>query len=102
MQAADGKLATRHVEQPAEGAEGAPGPKRARALRQAPTLLQEFRPADVSDVRVKSRLLAGKELCVISGNSEIGKHDLEKKIVQHGGKIVQHKGRARYNHASFP
>ena len=37
-------------------------------------------------------MLQGKELCVINGSAAHSKSDLEKKIVEFGGTIVQNPG----------
>ena len=39
-----------------------------------------------------SEMLAGKEICVINGTNTHSKSDLEKKIIEFGGTIVQNPG----------
>ena len=39
-----------------------------------------------------SEILAGKEFCVINGKGEYSKQELEKKIVEIGGCVVQNPG----------
>ena len=38
-------------------------------------------------------MLEGREICVINGPTKCPKHELEKKIVQFGGTIVQNPGK---------
>lgn len=39
-----------------------------------------------------SEILTGKEICVLSGTSKLSKNDVEKKIIEWGGSIVQNPG----------
>ena len=39
-----------------------------------------------------SEMLAGKEICVVNGTNTHSKSDLEKKIIEFGGTIVQNPG----------
>ncbi|XP_005097120.1 DNA ligase 4 [Aplysia californica] len=58
-----------------------------RAVR--PTLMAQFQGADTSKVTKMSEVLEGKEFCVINGPSSFPKQELEKKIVEFGGTVVQ-------------
>lgn len=50
---------------------------------------------DAAVVRI-SRLLDGKEICVLNGNDEISKQEIEKIVRQHGGNVVQNPGRKTF------
>ncbi|KAH9499884.1 DNA ligase (ATP) [Bulinus truncatus] len=54
-----------------------------------PTILPQFKGADLSKVKQKSQVLSGKEFCVIDGPHSFSKQELEKSIVQLGGAVVQ-------------
>ena len=43
---------------------------------------EQFRQADVSDVREVSRMFEGKEFCVVNGARELSKHEIERKIAE--------------------
>lgn len=47
---------------------------------------------DFSGIKCISKLLQGKEICVFSGFKNIKKLDLEKKIIEFGGKLVKNPG----------
>ncbi|XP_077285241.1 DNA ligase 4 isoform X1 [Arctopsyche grandis] len=53
----------------------------------------QFQPAFVGNVTEKSSLFSGKEFCIITGNKDITKSDLEIKVVENGGQIVQNPGK---------
>jgi hypothetical protein len=53
---------------------------------------EQFRGIDSSEVSVTSHLLQGKEFCVLTAWKELTKKDIETKIVQNGGKVVQNAG----------
>ncbi|XP_059173254.1 DNA ligase 4-like [Physella acuta] len=54
-----------------------------------PTLMAQFQGADVSKVKKLAEILEGKEFCVIDGPTHFPKQELEKKIVELGGDVVQ-------------
>lgn len=56
------------------------------------SLPEHYRGADLSLVKFRSDLLRGKEICVLSGFNEFSKNDLEKKIAEFGGTLVQNPG----------
>lgn len=87
------KLTARHIEdnELAEGAEVSPR-KRAKKLEVG----SQFKAADVSGAQECSTLYSGKEVCVITGNDRASKTDLEIKVVENGGKIVQNPGTNRF------
>lgn len=84
------KLTARHIEENelTEGAELSPR-KRAKILEVG----SQFKAADVSGAQECSSLYSGKEVCVMTGNDQASKADLEIKVVENGGKIVQNPGR---------
>lgn len=53
---------------------------------------EQFRGIDSSAVSVTSHLLQGKVFCVLTPWNELTKKDLETKIVQNGGTVVQNPG----------
>ncbi|KAH0534504.1 DNA ligase 4 [Cotesia glomerata] len=46
-----------------------------------------------ADVQRKTRLMEGKEFCVINGDGKVGKEDLERILLEHSAKVVQNPGR---------
>jgi DNA ligase-4 len=55
-----------------------------------------FRQVDTSDVQEVSTMFGGREFCVVNGSPDFGKEDMERKIVEHGGSLVQNPGRETY------
>jgi hypothetical protein len=53
---------------------------------------EQFRGIDSSAVSVTSHLLQGKVFCVLTAWNELTKKDIETKIVQNGGTVVQNPG----------
>jgi len=53
---------------------------------------EQFRGIDSSEVSVTSRLLQGKVFCVLTAWNKLTKNDIETKIVQNGGTVVQNPG----------
>ncbi|XP_046628908.1 DNA ligase 4-like isoform X1 [Neodiprion virginianus] len=51
-----------------------------------------YNPCPTTAVSRISRLLDDKEICVVNGNDEISKEDVEKIVREHGGSIVQNPG----------
>ncbi|XP_052777625.1 DNA ligase 4-like [Mya arenaria] len=94
-QKSGGKLAGGYVEL---GGEEEPVKKKRKVVSRAvrPTLGSQFRAADTSDVKQVSKLLEGKELCVINGPSGLNKQQLETKIVECGGTVIQNPGAETY------
>lgn len=90
-----GKLAGGYIELDEEEE---PAKKKRKVIVRAvrPTLASQFKAADLSDVKQTSKMLEGKEICVINGPSSCPKQELEKKIVECGGKIVQNPGNETY------
>ncbi|KAL4236518.1 DNA ligase (ATP) [Mactra antiquata] len=90
-----GKLAGGYVEL---GEDDEPTKKKRKIISRAvkPTLGSQFRAADMSSVKQTSKILEGKEICVINGPISHSKQLLEKRIVECGGSIVQNPGRETY------
>lgn len=65
---------------------------RKKSPRAAATLGSQFRATDVSKVENISKLLENKEICVYYGYGEFSKSDVEKKIAEYGGNLVQNPG----------
>ncbi|XP_069681895.1 DNA ligase 4-like isoform X2 [Periplaneta americana] len=88
---ASGKLYSRHVD--ADDELPVPTKKKKRQLAQVPVALgSQFRGADVSAVDVTSNSLRQKEFCVLTDWKEHTKQNIEIKIAQNGGTIVQSTG----------
>jgi hypothetical protein len=88
LQEASGKLYSRHVDQLSESPR-----KKKRQLTKVPIALgEQFCGIDVSEVNVTSNLLEAKEFCVLTDWQEHTKKDIETKIVQNGGTVVQNTG----------
>jgi DNA ligase-4 len=67
--------------------------KKQRHSTQVPIKLgEQFRGIDVSGIDVVTNLLEGKEFCVLTDWEEHTKQDIETKIVQNGGTVVQNTG----------
>jgi hypothetical protein len=67
--------------------------KKQRKLNKAPISLgEQFCGVDLSEVNVTSDLLEAKEFCVLTDWQERTKQDIETKIVQNGGTVVQNIG----------
>ncbi|XP_006814572.1 DNA ligase 4-like, partial [Saccoglossus kowalevskii] len=95
-QQAGGKLAIRHT-----GIEdtGEPSKKKARRVIRPSRVIgiaSQFRGADVSNVKQVSEMFGGNEFCVVNVPKGHTKTDVEKKIVEHGGSIVQNPGPETY------
>ncbi|ESP05690.1 hypothetical protein LOTGIDRAFT_181463 [Lottia gigantea] len=61
-----------------------------------PTLGSRFKAIDTSNITQISKMLENKEICVINGSEDWPKPELEKKIVEYGGTIVQNPGGETY------
>jgi len=53
---------------------------------------EQFRGIDSSAVSVTSHLLQGKVFCVLTAFNELTKKDIETKIIENGGTVVQNPG----------
>ncbi|GFR84311.1 DNA ligase [Elysia marginata] len=84
-----GKLAGSRFEL-AEGEEPAKKKRRVAPRAARPTLMNQFQGADVSNITQVSQVLQGKEFCIVNGPSSCPKQELEKRVVELGGLIVQH------------
>lgn len=91
-----GKLAGRHAEI-GEMEEEPKKKKRKIVTRHVkPTVGSRFRGINTENIEKISEMLAGKEVCVINGSAAHPKSDLEKKVVEFGGTIVQNPGDETY------
>nr|CAD7448752.1 unnamed protein product [Timema bartmani] len=89
VEEASGKLYSRHVK-PEDDFDGSP--KKKRQMKILPTLASQFRGADLSGISQTSALLANKEFCVLTGWKTLTKQEIETKIVENGGTVVQNPG----------
>lgn len=65
--------------------------KSTKKIKSSPSISvgETFVGVKSSEIVRLSRLLEGKEFCVINGNEEFSKADIEKILLEHGAKIVQ-------------
>ncbi|CAI8009872.1 DNA ligase 4 [Geodia barretti] len=96
---ASGRLAHSHYDDEADGGV-APGKKKRRALgvrvERPKGVAANFRPTDTSDIQEVSSMFGGREFCVVNGTRDFSKEEMEKKIVEHGGCLVQNPGSETY------
>jgi DNA ligase-4 len=64
--------------------------KRKITSRKATTVLSHFLPADTSAVEVNTTIFGGKELCIMNGDEEKSKREIELLVHENGGTIVQY------------
>ncbi|XP_068249304.1 DNA ligase 4 [Palaemon carinicauda] len=84
---ASGKLATKHY---IDSSDEPAAKRKTPSKGDHPSLPSHFRPADLTKVVKKADVLAGKEICVMGGDENMTKHQVEKLIVEHGGSLTQH------------
>lgn len=84
-----GKLVTRHANTDSE--DSSPRKKRRMGI-ETRKVASQFLGADLTDVSQTSEFLKNKEFCVITGNESMTKQEIEKKIFESGGSIVQNPG----------
>lgn len=70
--------------------------KRPRIQEQLVEVAKHFRPPDVSTVAVRSSVLCGKEICIVTGCGSRSKQDIEVVVIEHGGSIVQNPGQETF------
>ena len=86
-----GKLATSHV-----SAESCPVPKkkpRSSPRLNKPIKVDERFRTDLSGVTSKCGTFNGRDFCVMSAPEDIGRQNVEREVVEHGGSVVQNPGR---------
>ncbi|KAK1167955.1 DNA ligase 4 [Acipenser oxyrinchus oxyrinchus] len=92
---ASGKLASRHIHLSDDLPE-----KKKRKLAPKPRkvigVIDHFKPQDLSSVTKVTDIFEDVEFCVISGNEEHSKAELEKGIAECGGVVVQNPGKETY------
>lgn len=90
---ASGKLATKHL---LDISDEPPLKRKALPKVEQISLPMHFRPADLSRVVKKDELFSGLEMCIMSGDEDYTKQQLEKIVVEHGGSLTQHPGGNTY------
>lgn len=88
------KLTKRHVT--ADDVADGPPTKSPRKAKGAEIKVANYSPGEKTDIVRVSRLLDGKEICVVNGNDDISKQEVEKIVQEHGGTIVQNPGRKTF------
>lgn len=63
-----------------------------KKTRETPTVGEQFRAPDLSDIARINDILEGKEFCVLTDYKTMKKNEIERKIHQHGGQVVQNPG----------
>ncbi|XP_033127857.1 DNA ligase 4-like isoform X2 [Anneissia japonica] len=89
---ADGKLASRHAVHDDDNQDIQPQVKKRKVtsrVEQKASVAERFRGADTSSLKQISKLFEDMEFCIFNGPSDYPKVELEKKVVEHGGKITQ-------------
>lgn len=86
LQETDGKLYTSNV------AESSFSGKNKKS-RVTPTLGAQFRAPDLSDISCTNNMFEDKEFCVLGDCESMKKNDIEKKIYEYGGQVVQNPGK---------
>ncbi|XP_057191065.1 DNA ligase 4-like [Triplophysa rosa] len=92
---ASGKLASRHL----HIQEGLPEKKKRKVAakpKKTIGIIDHFRSQDLSAVAKETDMFEGVEFCVINGNDERSKAELEKYVARAGGIVVQNPGRDTY------
>lgn len=91
---AEGKLTARHASLSTEE----PPTKRKRVQRNVvpPTINAKFQSTNASDVSKVSTVLHDKEICILTGNNDCSKKNLETLVIAHGGTIVQNPSKSTH------
>lgn len=69
-----------------------PQSKKRRVARAQPTLATQFQASALDRVEAVTHIFAGREICVLTGLPETSKQDLECKVAENGGTVVQNPG----------
>ncbi|KAH7957147.1 hypothetical protein HPB52_015665 [Rhipicephalus sanguineus] len=86
--AAGGKLATATLGHDEDDG-GSPAKKRRVGTSVKASLGTHFQPANLSGAVKKRNILRGKELCILTGCGDLTKQELEVKVAELGGSVVQ-------------
>ncbi|KAG2456580.1 DNA ligase 4 [Polypterus senegalus] len=91
---ASGKLASRHVKLN----EDEPDKKKRKVAKTKKVIdvIDHFKSQDLSNISRVSNIFEDVEFCIMSGNSEHSKAELEKAVAQYGGIVVQNPGKDTY------
>lgn len=68
-----------------------PAKRRKQIVKRMHPVPSEFR-LNVNDPSIKVQRLHSKEFCIVSDTSKHSKSDIEKQIIENGGKITQNPG----------
>ncbi|XP_062971961.1 DNA ligase 4 [Elgaria multicarinata webbii] len=91
---ASGKLATKHLEIVDEPKEKKR--KTVQKVKKTIGLIDHFKSPDLSKVNKVSSIFEDIEFCVMTGTGKYSKYELESKIAEYGGSIVQNPGQDTY------
>eukprot|EP01126_Amoeba_proteus_P057923 TRINITY_DN7421_c0_g1_i1.p1 TRINITY_DN7421_c0_g1~~TRINITY_DN7421_c0_g1_i1.p1 ORF type:complete len:395 (-),score=91.78 TRINITY_DN7421_c0_g1_i1:135-1319(-) len=83
-----GRLSGRHQIKDTE--QVATKPRKKPAMRKAVSVLKQNLPINTSTVKIESNLFGQLEFCVMNGDDEFSKTDLEMLLHQHGATTTQH------------
>lgn len=68
-------------------------PNKIKKARMTPTVGVQFQAPDLSNINCINNMLEGKEFCVLSDCETMSKSEIEKKIHEYGGQVVQNPGK---------
>uniref|UniRef100_A0A3P9LD70 DNA ligase n=1 Tax=Oryzias latipes TaxID=8090 RepID=A0A3P9LD70_ORYLA len=95
---ASGKLASRHLR--IDDGDDQPQKKKKRKLptkaKKAVSILDHFKPQDLSAVSKETDMFEDVEFCILNGTEDHPKSELEKGVASCGGIVVQNPGRDTY------
>lgn len=66
-----------------------------KKARLTPFVDVQFQAPDLSNINCISNMFEDKEFCVLSDCEGISKSEIEKKIYEHGGRVVQNPGKRK-------
>lgn len=61
-----------------------------------PTVCIKFQAPNLNDVNCVNNMFEDKEFCVLNDCETMSKNEIEKKIYEHGGRVVQNPGKKYY------
>jgi len=82
----EGKLYTSHTNE-------ANSPDKVKKSRVTLTVDKKFQGPNIRDVKCINNMFEDKEFCVLNDSETLNKSEIEKKILEYGGRIVQNPGK---------
>lgn len=62
-------------------------------LRVTPTVNMKFQAPNLNNINCVNNMFEDKEFCVLNDCETMSKSEIEKKIYEHGGRVVQNPGK---------